>query len=151
MNEKQKRFADHYLVLNNGTKAAIAAGYSEKTARIKASQLLVLEDVELYIEERRKKISEVSLIDAAWVQNRFKDISDRCMTAVPVMIFDGTKMIESGEYKFDSSGANKATENLGKLIGAYVKDNEQKTVNVNLMSFDPLSDVEDNAGDNSTS
>lgn len=133
MTDQQKIFADQYLILNNGTKAAIAAGYSEKSARSQASQLLVNEEIEAYIEERRKAASEISLVDVAWVQTRFKDISDRCMTAVPVMEWIDGEQVETGEYKFDSSGANKATENLGKIIGAYEKDNsqnKQQTTNV---------------------
>ena len=136
MTDQQRLFADQYLILNNGTKAAIAAGYSEKSARSQASQLLVLEEIENYIEERRKAASEISLVDAAWVQTRFKDISDRCMTAVPVMIHDGEGWVESGEYKFDSGGANKATENLGKIIGVYEKDNKQKENNATVTIFE---------------
>lgn len=136
MTDQQRLFADQYLILNNGTKAAIAAGYSEKSARSQASQLLVLEEIEEYIEERRKAASEISLVDAAWVQTRFKDISDRCMTAVPVMEWVDGELIELGEYKFDSSGANKATENLGKIIGVYNKDNEQKKSDATVTIFE---------------
>ena len=44
------------------------------------------------------------------------------------MVYDPTekKMVESGEWKFDSSGALKATEMLAKHIGFYEKDNNQK-------------------------
>lgn len=136
MTDQQRLFADQYLILNNGTKAAIAAGYSEKSARSQASQLLVLEEVEAYIEERRKAASEISLVDAAWVQTRFKDISDRCMTAVPVMENVDGEWVESGEYKFDSSGANKATENLGKIIGVFEKDNKQKENSATVTIFE---------------
>lgn len=121
MTAQQRKFADEYLILNNGTKAAISAGYSQKSARSKASQLLVDEEIEKYIEERRTLISEKALVDAAWVQERFKAISDRCMTTEPVMVMGEP----SGEYKFDSSGANKATEMLGKIIGVFEKDNDQ--------------------------
>lgn len=132
MNAQQQKFADQYLVLNNGTKAAVAAGYSPKTARQKASQLLVIEEIELYIENGRRLASEKAIVDAAWVQKRFKDISDRCMQAEPVMEFVDGEYVESGEYKFDSSGANKATENLGKIIGVYEKDNGQKKPTLEL-------------------
>lgn len=117
----QKKFCDHYLIFNNASKAAVAAGYSEKTSRQKAYQLLCNEEIEKYIEERRQQASEQALVDAAWVQKRFKDISDRCMTAEPVIIMGEP----TGEYKFDSSGANKATEMLGKIIGVFEKDNNQ--------------------------
>ena len=147
MTAQQRKFADEYLILNNGTKAAISAGYSKKSARSKASQLLVDEEIEKYIEERRALISEKALVDAAWVQERFKAISDRCMQAEPVMEYVDGKLVESGEYKFDSAGANKATSELGKIIGVYIKDNDQKKTNIQLMQIDPLAD---NASDDST-
>jgi len=127
MTDQQKLFADQYLILNNGTKAAIAAGYSEKSARSQASQLLVNDEIEEYIEQRRKEASDKSLVDIVWVQTRFKDISDRCMQAEPCTI----QGMPTGEYEFDSAGANKATEMLGKIIGAFDKDNSQSAPVVN--------------------
>src|SRR6266852_4654476 len=38
--DRYERFAREYVVDLNGTRAAIAAGYSEATARVQASQLL---------------------------------------------------------------------------------------------------------------
>lgn len=126
MTSQQQKFADQYLVLNNGTKAAIAAGYSQKTARSKASQLLVIEEIESYIENGRKLASEQAIVDAAWVQARFKEASDRCMQVEPVMIKVDGVWVESGEFQFDSAGVIGATRELGKIIGAYEKDNSQK-------------------------
>jgi len=147
MKLQHQKFADAYLRLNSGTKAAIEAGYSVKTARVKASQLLCIEEVETYIEQQRLKLSEDAIVDAVWVQERFKAISDRCMQAEPVMEYVNGELVESGEYKFDSSGANKATAELGKIIGVYIKDNDQKKTNIQLMQIDPLAD---NASDDST-
>lgn len=146
MTAQQQKFADQYLVLNNGTKAAIAAGYSQKSARSKASQLLVDPEIEAYIENGRRLASEQAIVDAAWVQKRFKEISDRCMTAEPVMIFSDGEWIESGEYKFDSSGANKATESLGKIIGVFEKDNNQnKPTNTTIINLGEGVNPEDEA------
>lgn len=127
MTEQQKRFAEEYLKCNNGTKAAIIAGYSEHTARQQASQILNLEEVESYLDERRKAISEKSLVDAAWVQLQLKTLAERCMQAEPVLEKIDGEWVPTGEYKFDSSGANKAIENLGKIVGVFEKDNKQKT------------------------
>jgi len=126
MTSQQQKFADQYLVLNNGTKATISAGYSQKTARSKASQLLVIEEIETYIENGRRLASEQAIVDAAWVQKRFKEVSDKCMQVEPVMEYVDGELVESGEYKFDSSGVIGATRELGKIIGAYEKDNSQK-------------------------
>lgn len=61
MNIKQKKFADHYIELGNATEAAIIAGYSKKTARTIASQLLTKVDIKEYIEDQLKKIEDQSI------------------------------------------------------------------------------------------
>ena len=39
MTDKQDRFIENYVLTGNATKSAIASGYSEKTAKVKGSQL----------------------------------------------------------------------------------------------------------------
>lgn len=56
--EKQKRFADEYLIDLNGTQAAIRAGYSPKTANEQASRLLANVNVQEYIQEQRGKLAD---------------------------------------------------------------------------------------------
>jgi phage terminase small subunit len=126
LTDQQKAFVDEYVKHFNATKAAISVGYSEKSARSQASQILALDDVSLYLADKLADISKNAEVDATWVTKRFKEISDRCMQAKPVMIREGNEWVESGEYEFDSSGANKATEMLGKIIGVFEKDNGQK-------------------------
>lgn len=132
MTDQQKKFADQYCIHFNATKAAISAGYSETSARSQASQLLALDEIALYIEDKLSAISKEAEVDAAWVRKRFKTISDRCMQAESVMVHDGEKWVESGEFRFDSSGANKATEALGKIVGVFEKDNEQVRPNISI-------------------
>ena len=55
MNERQKRFADEYLVDLNQTQAAIRAGYSERTAFEIGRGLFNKVDVRHYIQERLDK------------------------------------------------------------------------------------------------
>lgn len=55
MNERQKLFVKHYLIDPNATKAAIAAGYSEKTARKIGSRLLTNVDVKAELEQKSTK------------------------------------------------------------------------------------------------
>ncbi|MEQ6856082.1 terminase small subunit [Lysinibacillus capsici] len=52
LNDRQKRFADEYIIDLNATQAAIRAGYSEKTARSQGQRLLTNVDIQAYIEER---------------------------------------------------------------------------------------------------
>lgn len=60
LNEMQAKFAHFYLDLNNGTQAAIKAGYAEAGAHVQASRLLKHAKVQAYLnavrEERRQAI-----------------------------------------------------------------------------------------------
>ena len=64
LNEKQQRFADEYLIDLNATQAAIRAGYSEKTARVQGSRLLLNADIKSYIEERMASQEEDTIASA---------------------------------------------------------------------------------------
>lgn len=57
LNEKQKRFADEYLIDLNATQAAIRAGYSPRSAGEQASRLLKNAKVRAYIDERMAELS----------------------------------------------------------------------------------------------
>lgn len=62
------------------------------------------------------------------------------MQEVPVMKRVDGEMIETGEFKFDSAGAVKATELLGKSLGLF----EQKiNVNIPKVVFTNDDDIED--------
>ncbi|RCL00929.1 MAG: phage terminase small subunit [Candidatus Tokpelaia sp. JSC189] len=67
---KQQRFCEEYLLDLNATRAAIRAGYSEKTAYSQADRLLKNVKLKSFIEaallERSKRVS----IDADWVLRR---------------------------------------------------------------------------------
>lgn len=52
LTNKQQVFVDEYFKCWNATKAAIAAGYSETTARAQGSRLLTNADIAAYIRER---------------------------------------------------------------------------------------------------
>lgn len=137
LNPKQDKFCRDY-VLNgeNGKQAAISAGYSSSTADVQASRLLTHVKVSQRIAELKREVASVAheefMVDAKWVMKRLFDISNRCMTAEPVMAKVDGILIETGEYQFDSSGANKSTELLGKIIGVFEKDNSQKTLKIKV-------------------
>ncbi|NNU96187.1 terminase small subunit [Anoxybacillus sp. EFIL] len=57
LTEKQKRFADEYLIDLNATQAAIRAGYSPRSAAEQASRLLKNAKVRAYIDERMAELS----------------------------------------------------------------------------------------------
>lgn len=127
MQENWQRFADKYFETLNGTQSAIYAGFSEDTAKQQAWQLLQREEIQEYLQKLRAEYAEKSGISKQWIIERFKTISDRCVKEEPVLDAKGTP---TGEFRFDSSGANSATAHLGKIIGVFEKDNEQVRANI---------------------
>lgn len=64
LTEKQQRFVDAYLIDPNATKAAIAAGYSEKTAEQYGHQLLKKTSVAKAVADAQAKRAEKAGITA---------------------------------------------------------------------------------------
>lgn len=123
LSEKQVLFCHEYMKDMNGTQAYLRAGFkvSEKTAGVNASKLLKNSSISAYLtdlkDERVKKVD----ISAQWVLERLIQVAERCMQAEPVMEYDyqTQTMVETGEYQFDSNGANKSLELIGKHIGMF--------------------------------
>ncbi len=123
---RQQRFVEEYLTDLNATQAAIRAGYAESGARQEGSRLLanadIADSIALAQTERGARIG----IDQDWVLRRLRSISDRCLQAAPVLDRKGERVVienDDGEivpaFVFDASGANRATELLGKHLGMF--------------------------------
>ncbi len=127
LNAKQEMFCKEYLKDLNATQAAIRAGYSERTAYSTGQRLLKHVEINARVKELKAKRAEELELDAYWVLKRLMDISNRSMQAEPVLEWDedSHSMVHRGEYKFDSVGATKATELIGKHIGVFLSPREQ--------------------------
>ncbi len=71
---QRRRFVQKYLVDLNGTQAAIRAGYSEKTAKIQASQLLTYLNVSQAIEAGHDRLAELVKVRQYEVVREFRRI-----------------------------------------------------------------------------
>ena len=129
LNEKQKQFCEEYIIDLNGTQAAIRAGYSKKTARAIANELLTKLDIQEYICELKNKRSERVKYSQDELMRDILEVKNRCMQANPVLDKEGN---ETGVWKFDSNGANKALDMLAKHVGFYETDNKQKAFNISV-------------------
>ena len=118
LTDKQKMFIKEYLVDMNASAAYQRAGYRAKgnSAEVNAHRLLRNAKIKAEIDKALDKRANKVGLDAEWVLRRLKDISDRCMQAERVL--DG-KGMPTGEYRFDSAGANRATEMIGKHLGMF--------------------------------
>ena len=121
---KQEAFCTEYMIDLNATQAAIRAGYSEDTARQIGSENLSKPDIADRISTLRDEQTSRTLVDADYVINGLLEVHKRCMQAEPVMERSDDGMTESGEFKFEHSGANKSLELLGKHLGLFVDKKE---------------------------
>ena len=100
MNEKQRRFAEHYAANPNATEAARAAGYSERTARSQGQRLLTNDDIQEYIKELQEE-----------------NAAERIATMTDVKIFWTDTMNDKDLKRSDRL---KASELLAKSAGAFL-------------------------------
>lgn len=118
---RYEKFCQEYAVDYNGTQAAIRAGYEEKSARQQASRLLSQECVIKRIMELQAEQVKRLAITQDYVVMQLLDTYKCCRDATPVMQYDHSlgEMVETGTYQFDSKGALRALELLGKHLGMY--------------------------------
>lgn len=116
--DKQKRFVREWLADMNGTRAAIRAGYSEKSAAQTASRLMKDPAVREYRDALLKEefdslgITRHSLAVEVW------RVYERCAAATPVLQWDSRlrEYIESGQWEFNARGCLKALGMLHDML-----------------------------------
>ncbi|EPL7606791.1 terminase small subunit [Klebsiella pneumoniae] len=74
LTDKQEMFCREYLIDLNATRAAIRAGYSEKTANRTASENLSKPDIQSRIAELKAQRNDLVGINATYVLNRLVEI-----------------------------------------------------------------------------
>ena len=118
---RHERFCQEYIIDYIGTQAAIRAGYEEKSARQQASRLLTQEEILGRIMELQADQLKRLAITQDYVVMQLLDTYKCCREAAPVLKYDYDlgEMVETGKYQFDSKGALRALELLGKHLGMY--------------------------------
>lgn len=124
LTDQQRVFVQEYLTDFNATQAAIRAGYSENSAHSCGPRLLGHAGVSRAIRAAVAERTQMLGIDANDILLRALKVYDMATKAEPVMKWNGEEMVETGEYVFDSKGATKALELIGKLLGAFMKDSK---------------------------
>lgn len=150
---KQERFCDEYIIDLNATQAAIRAGYSEKTAHSIGNENLTKPEIQNRIKEKQQEIQERNKIKADDVvqelakigfmtideifdgNNHIKEVdmlSDKAKASISSIKItqktygkDDNETTEvTKEVKLWDKG--KALVELGKHLGIFKEDNEQK-------------------------
>lgn len=125
LNARQRMFVKEYLKDLNGTQAAIRAGYSVKSAQSIATENMrkpfIADEIKKGLLKREVKLE----LNAEWVLRNLKAVSDRCLQEVtPIVERINGEAVETGEFKFDSSGVCKANELIGKHLKMFTEKHE---------------------------
>lgn len=138
MEPKQEKFCIEYLVDLNGTQAAIRAGYSKRSATVTAARMLTKANIQEKIRELKDAQEKRTLVTADFVITGLKTIAERCMQGEEVRDKDGNP---TGEWEFDSSGANRAFELLGKHLNLF-----KESVDLNIKTYEHFKKMKEKYG-----
>ncbi|MCZ9313171.1 MAG: terminase small subunit [Methanocorpusculum sp.] len=126
--DKQRKFADEYLIDTNATRAYKAAYphvKSDDAARACASRLLTNANIKQYIDEQLEKISSEKIADAKEVMEYLTSVMRGESTSEIVVVEgcgDGYSEARNIDKAPDEKERLKAAELLGKRFGLF-KDN----------------------------
>lgn len=118
LSEKQRRFVREWLVDMNGTRAAVRAGYSEKSAANTASRLMKDPDVQAYRNELLKaKFDELGITRHS-LEVEVYEMMQKCKGGTPHMVWNSdTKTYEpDGTWEQNEKGLYKGAELLSRLL-----------------------------------
>ena len=122
MTDKQKIFADEYLIDTNATQAAIRAGYSEKTAYSQGQRLLKKVEVANYIKSKAEELKNDKIADATEVMMYLTSVL-RGESSSEVVVVEGCGEGYSEARTMDKAPDEKeklkAAELLGKRYGIF--------------------------------
>ena len=104
----------------------------DSSQRTAASSIMTNCAVVSFLDSMNETLIEDALVTKEYVLESLKTVAERCMQAEPVMIRDGDEMIESGEYKFEHSGANKSLELLGKHLKLFDQKEDKKDQEIHI-------------------
>ena len=127
---KEERFCQEYIVDYYATKAAIRAGYKERSAATQGCRLLKNDNVASRVRELQEQyIKDRCFAEKDRVLMELWEIFERAMQKTDVMEWNHEKheYIPSGEYTFDGKTATKALELIGKMNGMFTEKIEHKT------------------------
>lgn len=123
LTDKQKRFADEYLIDLNATQAAIRAGYSPKTANEQGARLLANVSLQDYLGERmeeRKRRTEIT-----------QDMVLRELAAIGFSNVTDIATVEKEERTYqDAEGEEQRYERVAVIIKetAHLTEESQKAI-----------------------
>ena len=105
LNQRQLIFCEEYIKTNNATKAAIAAGYSEKTAYVIGAENLRKPNISAYIKTRLDEINREQIASTDEVMRFFTSVlrgTEKDQFGLDASLADRIKAGQEIVKRFDS-------------------------------------------------
>ena len=135
LTKKQRRFADEYLVDCNGTKAAIRAGYSPKTANEQAAKLMKNKKIKGYISEKLEELSSQRIAEAQEVMEYLTSVM-RGEYTEPIMRLAGNGVQVTDKIDVSARDRIRAAELIGRRYGLFRENIKFEESRVIILSGD---------------
>lgn len=105
LNQRQVTFCEEYIKTSNATKAAIAAGYSERSARNQGMRLMTNDDIAAYIKARLDEINAEQIASTDEVMRFFTSVmrgTEKDQFGLDASLADRIKAGQEIVKRFDS-------------------------------------------------
>ncbi len=130
---KRKKFVSYIALGKSSAEAYKLAGFSCcRGYEVHASNLLKDAKVAVAIEEAHKIQKEIVEVDQQWVLEKLKKMVERSLQEVALLDKTGKP---SGVWKYDSFGAGKALELLGKYLRMFGDGAEAQAAVNNILQI----------------
>ena len=135
LTDKQERFVQG-LFRGLSQREAYKQSYDAKNMKDETIDVRACKLVKEYkISQRLQELRDEQTRESKWSVDRlikeFEEVKRKCMQEEEVMKFIDGEWVGTGEYVFKDTGAIKSLENIGKLIGAYEREEkEEKPIEV---------------------
>lgn len=97
LRKQQRLFAEEYIKDLHGEKSAIRAGYSKKSARVQASQLLTRPNIKAYIEELRERATSENILTSIQIKEMLSARAQESLDQIGLKAIDILNRMQ-GEY-----------------------------------------------------
>ena len=126
---KQNKFCLELLKDFNASQSALRAGYSKKNYGHIGWELLQKTTIQQRLQELTAKQEDKNEITVSEIIQDLKILKDRCMQEIQVFNKKGEP---TGEYQFDSAGANRSLELLGKHLAMFTDKFQVKSDDLHI-------------------
>lgn len=117
LTERQRRFADEYIISGNAYRSCIDAGYSEKYAKTNSHIMLENTRIKQYIDERLNLIKSNEIAEQKEILAYLTKVmrgEETDTEVIPVAVGKGVQDIKEIEKRTDTNARIKSAELLGK-------------------------------------